>query len=251
MSSTINQQQRQHLLEIDRVSSTKKDFLIRSDEWVLYTEEETCKVIAEHSGKSWLQETVRRLNIDQSDENSEKIIHRLNNRTRILSDIQALLEFANRSFFHQQQKTMLNWILNACTILPMHSMKNTANTNQQARTCIFTNTQPSTILQVQVRVLNTDTASFEYSPYFYCSEEYATIINCLNLLGRFEQFARDAVMQSIEAQSQGSKEEAQRFEQQLLACINNAARYLFIFFLSQREKKPVCHHALIDFRSID
>jgi len=234
-------------LELNRVSSAKLDVLIRPDEWLLYAEDEKDKVKNMLNGTTWISNLTQQLNEEETNTNIERRIH---NRTRITSDLNYLISFAKRSFITDEQQILFDWIKKSHKQSPIVLLENPENDIE--RRCLFTNLKPTTLLQIQFQSLNNENNQrIEDSPKFYCSEEYALVINSLSIILRFEFYAYRIVQQKMEAKTEASHKQANIEENLLQAAINGAARYIFVFFLDRREKKAPCKCSILNFNVYD
>lgn len=247
-TATDESAQQQLMLDINRVSELKQDEFIRADEWELLAEDETHKLKSALQGTSWLDELNHQLG-NTSESTVERVLARISNRARVQQNIQALLNFSTRSFFSKQHVDILEWAKKSYLVMPAIRINNIPahGSSTAARKCAFTNQTPDTILLLRFRALNVDTTDIEESPPFYCSAPYDIIVKCWNLISRFESFVRRVVQSKYEALCDADKQNAINEEKLLQSSINHATRYLFIFFLDQRNKRPPCQCTLIPF----
>ena len=229
-------------MDFNRVSEERIDFLIRQDEWLLYTEEEKEKVTHLLQGTSWLNHLTHQLN-SSIEGTPERILQRLNNRTRIHQDIDALFEFSNRDVNNQKHFEIQKWAKRSYRIKTTRNNNN--NTNK--RKCTFTGETPEILMGIQFSVLNMEKEEIETSEEYFCCETYDTVVKAWNLLAKFEAFVHRIVQQKMEAKTPESLQKASIDEKQLQYGVNEAARFITLFFLDQRTKRNICNCTIIKY----
>jgi hypothetical protein len=158
-------------------------------------------------------------------------------RQRILKTVESLIAYSSEGLT-DPQKEVMNWALRSIKVV--HDAVDTPRSS-----CVFSGRRKD-LVKAHFKVLNVDTACITESPRFYYQSEYGVVVRCWTLLGKIEHYIHRIVSQKIHARGEEDKYNAKEDESRLIAALNCAADFLFMFFRYQKsQKRKRCCHKII------